>query len=259
MKREEYLPPTDPNDPSYRSAKGIISAVHDFADRGVVYDMWPIDDPIREAALCVVSAVQLKGGSTVDKALMKLPMDQRRTLVDTIRSVIEISVDKINHAGDHVHQIGSPFPDNPNVLPKMTQAEQLWVIAKEAHIIANHWDMLPDELGQRERIMGAVHDVLSLFQNGNPSVPAMVLTPIDPETDEGCAAIIQRDGELMGLDWQYGQPMYPAHPAPSPNAQLFHINNAPGSLTHTFQGVYETLRERYRTSARDLFGDPSND
>jgi hypothetical protein len=262
MKRKEYLPPTDPNNPAHRAAKVAIDMVHDFADRNIVYDGSPIDDPIRETALCVVSAVQLKGGRTVEKALQKLPYHQKRDLVDTIRSVIEIGVDKINHAGDNLHQINpyeQPAVDNPNALPKMSTMEQLQVIAKEAHIIANHWDMIPDHLGQRERIMGAVHDVLALLQNGNPSVPAMLLTPVDPETNEGCVALVRRGTEFTAADWNYGQPMHPQHPAPSGNAQLFYTNNAPGSLTAQFQHIYETTRERYRTAARDLFGDPSDD
>jgi hypothetical protein len=262
MKREEYLPPTDPDDPAYRSAKVAIDMVHDFASRDIIYDMWPIDDPIREAALCVVSAVKLKGDRTVEKALNKLPLDQKRSLVDTIRSVIEISVDKINHAGDGVRHIGTykqPTAENPNALPKMDVNEQINQVADAAYWIGKHWVERGEEgLGVAERVHGAVHEVLSMIQNGHEvyEIPAFQLTPIDPETESGCVTAVERNGERVMAEWNFGQPMDLTWKPP-----VYGVDpkSPPGSLTDRYQNMYEMMRERYRTAARDLFGDPYDD
>lgn len=259
MKREEYLPPTDPDSPSMESARSAIETVHILADQKEVFDGWPIDDPIREAALCTISAVQLKAGDAVGEALTKLPLEEKRALVDTICSVIEISVDKINHAGDNVHHIGIPA-ENSNALPKMAPFEQIKLVADAAYWISDHWAKRTDQgLGQQERVHGAVHEVLSMLQNGNEmyEIPAFHLIPIDPETESGCVATIDRDGDRVAAEWNFGQPFSPTyHP---PMLYGHDAKHPPGSLTDRYQNHYELMRERYRTSALDLFGDPSDD
>jgi hypothetical protein len=142
-------------------------------------------------------------------------------------------------------------PD-PNAIPKLQESEQRRLIAESAHRIADHWaNHHSVDLGVTERVMGAVHGVLSLFQNGMPEiVPPMQLVPIDPQTDNGCITELMRGGKLLELDWNYGKPMGLTY---DPGPMGGDPNSPPGSLTYSFETHYEIMRGRYRTAASDLF------
>lgn len=133
-------------------------------------------------------------------------------------------------------------------IPTMTNMEQVQIVAECAYRIGDHWANHPNSnLGTTERVMGAVHGVLDMFQNGSPDiVPPFILIPVDPETDTGAMTSLQRNGNWTEVDWNYNEPMYLEVDR--------HLKNEPAySLTGKFEEQYEIHRERYRTAAIDLF------
>jgi hypothetical protein len=138
-------------------------------------------------------------------------------------------------------------------LAKLRPYEQIQTLADVTHQVAAHWAYRDDpDLGVEERVMGAVHGVLDVLQNGLiDRVPAFQLIPIDPETDEGCVQLVDRNQkDRVPADWDYGTPF-----ALSVNVQSFpYEKSPPASLTYRFEEHYENMRSRFRTSAEDLFG-----
>jgi hypothetical protein len=262
-------PKPDFNQPRYVNAVAAIDDVNNLARQDIVYDQWPIDDPYRDTALCAVQSIYTVGNVDLNKMLDTLPIEEKHNLIDTMAAVVELKVEHINSAYDNVYVIGSdsldfeskgkevPYIENPlkerHFIPRMTPYEQIQTIATNAHLIAHNWANRQDEgLGVEERVMGAVHGVLGMFQNGfNDQVPAFQLIPLDPETDRGCINQVYRDGVPTDADWNYGQPMGLTYKSTS---YADDPSSPPGSLTCRFEEQYENTRGRFRTAAQDLFG-----
>jgi len=144
-------------------------------------------------------------------------------------------------------------------LAKLRPYEQIQTLADVTHQVAAHWAYRDDpDLGVEERVMGAVHGVLDVLQNGLiERLPAFQLVPIDPETDEGCVQWVNRNQkDVVAADWNYGVPFdlsVRATPEMGPAGALLG-KSPPSSLTYRFEEHYENMRSRFRTSAEDLFG-----
>jgi hypothetical protein len=248
------MPKPDLTQQRYISAMAAIDDTHNLARQDIVYDQWPIDDPYRDTALCVVQGIRAVGNADLNAALEELPPAGRRELIDTVSAVIELKTSDLRSYYENVGTI-----DSPNAIPKMTVQEQIRAIAETAHLIGHSWATRDEpDLGVEERVMGAVHGVLSMFQNGAlERVPGFQLIPIDPETDEGCVNTVYRHREgQVEADWNYGESMHltwRATPAMGPIGALMDKQSPSGSLTARFEEHYETLRRRYRTAAHDLF------
>jgi hypothetical protein len=297
-------PRPDFNQERYKRAQTAIDITHELASKDVVYDQWPIDDPYRDTALCVIESIHGIGNPELAEAVAALPSGKRSELVESIASVIELKVPTILSAYDNVHALDSfegeyrtteltldvlanlhdgmvkrglyepadmakgedyvretpppPVIEDPlkkrHFVDRMSHYEQIQTIADTAHTIARSWVHKPgDALGVEERVMGAVHDTLAMFEHGRLNVPAFDLIPIDPETDEGCVTEVWRNGQRTEADWNYGGHMQLKADPEAAQAGA-DMGFPPYSLTHAFATHYETLRERYRASAQDLFG-----
>lgn len=141
-------------------------------------------------------------------------------------------------------------------LPLLSEQQQQEAIAEAAHDLATSWIRHPNpHLHVEQRVMGAVHGVLDLLENGSDvyNVPAFHLVPVFPGDAERCVREIDNDqGKAMMADWDYGQEM-----ALKPEEGVFDTMYGP-SLTRSFEHLYDRTRERFSAAARELF-DPNYD
>jgi len=290
----DEMPRPDLTQERYRNAIAAIDDVNNLADKDIVYDQWPIDDPYRHTALHVVHAMRTVGNADLNAALDELPAPGKNELISVVSAVIELSAPPRNPyetsvlvvddthitnllAGEQQNTSEEGYTESPltpelearlqeardlrglgDTIPKLTDSEQRRLIGEAMYRIGDHWANHPSpDLGPTERVMGAIHGALNLLQNGMPDmIPAMHFVPIDPETDNGCVTYLNRGGKMEELDWNYGQPMALTY---DPGPQGGNPQSPPGSLTYAFETHYEILRDRYRTAAADLFGGSERD